>query len=250
MSMKNDPVPARPGGVPDLSGERAADTIVRDLEQRIATGEFKDGSPLPSERELIALYGSSRTVIREAITILTNRGFVQNRPRYRPIVRKPGYDSALDAISGIVSHLLNSPSGVRNLYDSRIFLERALVREAALSARKDDIARLDRALDANHEALPDSEAFYGTDVAFHGVLYRIPGNPIFPAIHDAFTAWLAPHWIKMPRSPERNLVNFQSHKAIFSAIIDRDPDGAEDALINHLRAAWEYVRVTFDPESS
>ena len=30
------------------------------------------------------------------------------------------------------------------------------------------------------------------------------------------------------------------------AIIERDPDGAERALLNHLSAAWEYVRGTFE----
>jgi DNA-binding FadR family transcriptional regulator len=50
----------------------------------------------------------------------------------------------------------------------------------------------------------------------------------------------------MLRSPERNRVNFLSHREIYLAIADRDPDTAERALQNHLSAAWEYVRGTFD----
>ena len=30
------------------------------------------------------------------------------------------------------------------------------------------------------------------------------------------------------------------------AIVERDPVAAEEALNNHLKAAWEFVRVTFD----
>jgi len=135
---------------------------------------------------------------------------------------------------------------VENLYDSRVFFERALVREAAAVARKEDMRELRQALAANEQAIEDSDRFYETDIAFHGVLYRISRNPIFPAVHEGFTAWLSPYWEKMLRSPERNLVNYKSHERIFLAIQERDPDAAEEALGNHLRAAWEYVRVTFD----
>lgn len=230
----------------DRAERRAADLIVSRIEQKIVSGELADRSPLPAERALMEEFGTSRTVVREAVTALANRGLIENRPRFRPVVRKPGYEAALTAVGGVVQHLLGEQGGVKNLYDSRVFLERALVREAAMHARKDDIQALKQALFENQEALDDSKRFYETDVAFHGVLYGIPQNPIFPAIHSAYTAWLAPHWIKMERSPERNRINFESHKAIFDAIMERDSDGAEEALLRHLRAAWEFVRVTFD----
>jgi DNA-binding FadR family transcriptional regulator len=138
---------------------------------------------------------------------------------------------------------------VRNLYESRLFIEQALVRQAALHARKQDIDDLRAALADNEAAIDDSDAFYQSDMAFHGVLYRIPRNPIFPAVHSAYTSWLAPHWSRMPRSPERNAMNFHSHAQIVERIVERDADGAENALRRHLDTAWEYVRVTF-PSSS
>lgn len=233
---------------PAASAGRAADFIIDQLERRIVSGDLPDRAPLPAERDLMAEFGASRTVVREAITALSNRGLIESRPRFRPIVRKPGYDTAFNAVGGIVRHLLGEHGGVKNLYESRVFIERALVREAAQSAQKEDIQNLKAALAANKAAIDDSERFYATDTAFHGVLYRIPRNPIFPAIHDAYTSWLAPHWAKMLRSPDRNRVNYLSHELICNAIIERDPEIAEEALQNHLKAAWEYVRVTFDKE--
>ncbi len=226
---------------------RAADLIVRELERRISSGELADGTHLPAERELMAEYNISRTVVREAVARLAAQGLVEARPRFRPVVRRPGYDAALLAISGVVTHLLGQNGGVKNLYDTRIFLEAALVRNAATSARKEDIAALREALEANQQAIPDSSRFYESDIAFHAVFYRIPRNPVFPAVHSAFTGWLASHWEQMLRSPERNRVNYLSHREIYNAIIDRDPDGAEKALLGHLSSAWEYVRGTFEP---
>lgn len=225
---------------------RAADAVVASLEARISSGELPDRQPLPAERDLMKEFGASRTVIREAISALSSRGLIESRPRFRPIVRKPGYDAVLQAAGNVVPHLLTTAEGVRNLYDSRVFLERALVREAAVSATRDDIAALRAALRDNEAAIDDSLSFYRTDVAFHGALYAMRHNPIYPALHEGYTNWLAPHWEKMLRSPERNRVNYLAHKAIFDAILERDADDAEDALISHLTAAWEYVRGTFD----
>jgi GntR family transcriptional regulator, sialic acid-inducible nan operon repressor len=224
---------------------RAADAVVAQIESRISVGEWPDGAFLPAERELMAEYGISRTVVREAVARLASRGLIEARHRFRPVVRRPGYDAALSAVGGIVSHLLSGSSGVKNLYDVRVFLEAALVRHAALHARREDIGELRSALAANEQAIPDSQRFYATDVAFHGVLYQVPRNPVFPAVHRAFTSWLAPHWERMLRSPERNRINYLSHREICEAIVERDPDTGERALQNHLAAAWEYVRGTF-----
>jgi len=225
---------------------RAADSVVAMLEAKIVSGELENRAPLPAERELMEQFGASRTVIREAISKLSSRGLIETRPRFRPIVRKPDYATVLHACGNVVQHLLTERSGIKNLYDSRVFIERALVREAALAARKEDIVNLRAALEDNRNAISDSSEFYRTDVAFHGVLYRIPRNPIFPTIHQGYTSWLAPQWDRMLRSPERNEVNYLAHKAILDAIMERDPLAAEEALTNHLKAAWEFVRVTFD----
>ncbi|MEX0345107.1 MAG: FadR/GntR family transcriptional regulator [Rhizobiaceae bacterium] len=224
---------------------RAADPVVRSIEEDIHSGELTDGQPLPTERHLMDKFGVSRTVVREAMRLLSSRGLVEARPRHRPVVRKPGFDTAVDVAGSIVSHMLSLPGGVKNLFDTRIMIEAALVRQAATHADKQSIVALKAALEANEAAVADSELFYQTDMRFHAVLYDIPKNPVLPAIHKAFTTWLAPHWSQMPRLPDRNRENYRAHKAIFEAILMRDPDSAEAALRDHLEAAWSQVRATF-----
>ena len=224
---------------------RAADMVVATLEKRIQTGALPDGSALPPERALMQEFGTSRTVVREAVQKLSNRGLVEARPRFRPRVRAPGYNTAIDAVGSIVTHLLAKEGGVRNLFDTRTMVEAALVREAAKSATKEHLAGLRAALQANLEAINTSAEFYQTDVAFHELLYQIPANPVLPAIHQAYTAWLSPQWAQMPRLPDRNRRNYEDHKAIFEAILMRDPDAAESALRAHLGHAWQQVHETF-----
>ena len=151
----------------------------------------------------------------------------------------------MQTVESVVGQLLNIPGGVKNLFETRIMIEAILVRQAALDATKEDIAALKEALEANRQSINDSEAFYRSDMQFHAVLYDVPKNPMLPAIHTAYSTWLAPHWSGMPRLTERNSQNYASHKAIYDAILARDPDAAETALRDHLANAWKQVRETF-----
>ncbi len=229
-----------------ISEHRAADHLISVFEAQIRSGALAEGDMLPPEREIVQTYGVSRTVVREAVLALSNKGLVQARPRHRPVVVKPGYDTALNVVQSIVGQLLDQPGGIRNLFDLRIMMEAALVREAALKATKEDIQRLKTALMANEAATGNSEAFFRTDTAFHGVLFEIPNNPVLPFIHRAYTTWLAPQWTQMPREPQRNQRNFQAHKRVYEAILHRDPDLAEKELRAHLAAAWDQVCITFE----
>lgn len=225
---------------------RAADNLISVFEHQILNGTLQDGDPLPTEREIVQTYGVSRTVVREAVLALSNKGLVDARPRFRPVVRKPGYDAAIQAVGSVAMRLLTEPGGVRNLFDFRIMMEAGLARQAAIHANRDHIANLKTALEANEAAIHNSHRFFDTDIAFHAVLYDVPDNPVLPSIHKAYTDWLSHHWTQMPRQPERNVQNAKAHRAIFEAILLRDPDAAEAALRTHLDAAWTQVRETFN----
>lgn len=211
----------------------------------IQSGGLQEGDRLPAERDLMQRYGVSRAAVREAIASLASRGLVVTRLGYRPIVRKPDYEIAIHKVGNLVGHLVADRNGAWNLFDSRIFLEAALVRWAAARARRDDIDELRDALEANRAAIGNALLFDETDAAFHAILYRIPGNPIYPAVHKAYVEWLIQHWRSMKRGADIDRMNFAGHRAIFDAITARDPDGAEEALRRHLVAAWEFVRSTF-----
>ena len=102
--------------------ERASAKIIRYLEQQILSGKLADRSPLPAERDLMDQFGASRAVVREAVAALSHSGLVEHRPRFRPVVRKPGVEAAFAAVGSIVEHLLGNERGVRNLYESRLFI--------------------------------------------------------------------------------------------------------------------------------
>lgn len=225
---------------------RNTDVVIGKLEKLILSGVFSTGEKLPSERKLMERFGVSRNVIRESIAALSRNGLLDTRPRFRPVVAYTGQQTAINILDGFVQHFIDQEGGFEHLFKSRVFIEAALCRHAALNARKEDIQALKKALAGNRAAIQDSEDFYKTDVIYHRVLYKIPNNPIFLTLHDAYVSWLYTHWKKMKRGADVNRLIYSGHETIFQAIIDRDPDEAELALKSHLNVAWERVKHTFN----
>ncbi|MGX7417595.1 trehalose operon repressor [Carnobacterium gallinarum] len=53
--------------------------IFLDLEKKIVGNEYPSGTLLPSESQLIQIYGVSRETIRKALNLLTNAGYIQKK---------------------------------------------------------------------------------------------------------------------------------------------------------------------------
>lgn len=62
--------------------------VAQQIRNHVLSGRYQEGATLPSERELAAEYGVSRTVIRRVIDILADENLVVRTPRCRPIVRR------------------------------------------------------------------------------------------------------------------------------------------------------------------
>ena len=78
---ENSPYRTKPAGK-SMHGR-----IVRELGQRILSGELAPGDRLPAESELIDKYEVSRPVLREAVRVLVAKGLVLSRQRAGAIVR-------------------------------------------------------------------------------------------------------------------------------------------------------------------
>ena len=221
------------------------DDVFSKMQRMILDGHFANGEKLPSERALMERFSVGRNVVRESIAALSKIGLLETKPRHRPIVTYTGQETAIDTVEGFLRHFLSDKTGFEHLFNSRLFIEAALCRHAALHARKEDIHKLRAALEKNKQAIHNSIEFYRTDVLFHKILYEIPRNPVFTTIQKAYVSWLVRHWAQMERGNELNALTFSGHEAIFNAIVERDPDAAEKALQDHLRIAWEQVKSTF-----
>ncbi len=218
--------------------------VAAHIERQILDGRLRPGDQLPPERNLRERFGVGRPAIREALIALSREGLVELTNGMRARVAMPTASGVLAGILPSVRALVATADGQRHLQGVRQFVEVGLARQAARDATGGDLARLGAALAANGAAVGDEPMFIRTDIAFHYVLADIARNPVFPALHDALSSWLAEQRIVTLAEPGQDAIAHAAHARIHAAIVARDPDAAEAAMRDHLEqltaAYWSH----------
>lgn len=212
------------------------------LQELMLNSELKPGDELPSERELMEMFGVGRTSVREAFVSLSQMGLVELRNGERARVTKPSATTVVDGLGGPVRHFLSEPHGVEELQRARVMFEVMLARHAANYAQDGDKEALRDALEANRQALGDVDRFTKTDLAFHLVLAESAHNSIFPALHSALITWLAQQRTVSLRAAGADQAAFAAHEAIYAAVAAGTPDAAEAAMTNHLHEVEHFYQ--------
>jgi DNA-binding FadR family transcriptional regulator len=75
------------------------------------------------------------------------------------------------------------------------------------------------------------------DASFHIAIARSAGNPLIVKLVEDLRSVLEEHSLAAARVPYRRRAAAEEHRAIYDAIVDRDPDGAAAAMEAHLAAA-------------
>jgi DNA-binding FadR family transcriptional regulator len=231
-----DPVPRR----------KLAQSVLDQLLESIQSGALQAGSRLPSERQLMAMFGVGRPAVREALQSLERMGLVSITHGERAQVVAPTVRDVFAQIGELTDHLLTTvPGNLAHLKEARVFFETGMVRKAATLATKEDIAALRQTLDAQRAALDDLSHFLEADMAFHVAITHVVGNPIYVALSEAFFGWLSKFYVDLVRLPGGEQLAITEHTAVFEAIAAHDPDAAAAAMEAHLlRANQLYAKLT------
>ena len=80
--------------------------IRRELEGRIRSGEWPPGHRIPTERELMELYGCARMTVGKAIGALVSQGLIERRKKAGSFVARPHVQTAVLEIPDIGALIL------------------------------------------------------------------------------------------------------------------------------------------------
>jgi len=191
--------------------------ILRILRHQILTNELAPGARL-SEADLSRRLGVSRQPVREALIRLTEAGLVQVLPQRGTEVLRISLPKVL------------SGRFVREA------VERAVVRQAALTAGAAAIAHLQDHIAAQEKAAArnDQARFLQADDALHqGLAASIGHGEAWGALQDAKFQMDRVRHLSLPDATPMELLIAQ-HKAILAAIRRRDPAAADAAMGAHL----------------
>jgi DNA-binding FadR family transcriptional regulator len=211
--------------------------LVEQIGGDIVQGRLLPGQPLPNEEELLARYEVSRTVLREALNVLSGKGLLDAKPRRGTIVRPRSEWSQLDpAILGWRDDSAE-PVGENadHLMELRRIIEPAAAELAAGRGTAEDHAAIAKAYDAMVAAGNDVQAFVDADVTFHVACLTAARNEfLLPVTHAIRVSLIASMRITNRDSEQNRTVTLPLHKAISDAILARDAPAARLAMQVHL----------------
>jgi DNA-binding FadR family transcriptional regulator len=222
-----------------ISRRKLSDEVFDRLYSMLLIGDYVPGDHLPSERELMEMFGVGRPAIREAMQTLERLGLVAIQHGQRPRVTAPTAEGLMSQIELTAMHMLsNSPQSLEHLKEARSFFELGMVARAARTAGEADITRLEELLERQSRELNrDALAFIKADMAFHQAIAVTTGNPIFIAVSHAMLDWLAHFHTAMLHWKGNEHVTLEEHERIVDAIRRHDEVGAVNEMRSHLERA-------------
>jgi DNA-binding FadR family transcriptional regulator len=202
--------------------------LLASLGRSIVRGEFVT-TGFPTEAELCVRFGASRTVMREAVKMLSAKGLLSSRQRQGTRVEPVENWNLLDP--DVLRWLMERP------FSNKIFLEFTQMRlaieptAAALAAEVQDkvaIAAIREGLEAMISTAGDQDTALQADIDFHVAILKASGNPFFmrlkPLINNALRLS-----IQLTNKISGHTASIASHEAILIAIEKGDPIAAEKA---------------------
>ena len=182
-----------------------ADTLAQRLQRRIAAGKFRTGERLPTESELMRMFGVGRSTVREAVRMLSDRGFLNVRQGAGTFVAAPAASDAL------VEQRLRR-ADIRELDEVRKILEAAIVERAAAAEAGD----LERCIAA--------------DIAFHAAIAEATHNKILSELYRTTTGHLQKGFRHIYRDTACFRASQPTHARLARNIADTDVQQALDTI--------------------
>ncbi|THV36405.1 FadR/GntR family transcriptional regulator [Glycomyces buryatensis] len=217
-----------------------AKAVTAELVQRIVRGDYPPDSTLPAEHALCTTFSVSRTVVREAVKVLQEKGLVQIRQGSGTRVLSSTSWNMLDEL--VLAAAIDEDETLGILDDlvvTRRLLESDMANVAARVAGQDDLDRLRALVDRMDELVDDPASYHERDRSFHDTVMRASGNRIARAVVRSLESQVINTASYMGRT-DRSLCTASNlgHRRICERIVARDPDGAAEAMFAHITEAW------------
>ncbi|WP_433003517.1 FadR/GntR family transcriptional regulator [Kribbella sp. CA-294648] len=217
-----------------------ASAVTAELVQRIVGGVHPSGTSLPPEPALCEAFAVSRTVIREAVKVLQEKGLVQVRQGAGTVVTPPAMWNILDElVLGSVIAEDDSLTVLDDLVVTRRLLESDMALVAAKTADQDTVDRLRELVDLMDEQVDDAVAYRELDQAFHDTIMQASGNRIARGVVRALESQVG-NTARYVGKNERALcvASNKGHRRVQERIAAHDPTGAAEAMSAHITEAW------------
>jgi GntR family transcriptional repressor for pyruvate dehydrogenase complex len=226
---------------------RLFEQVADQIEQRIVQGDLNPGDQLPSERELSLQFRVSRTVIREAIKALAQRGLIETQSGKGTFITNETSLAVKNSLNLMIR--LGGQERIGDLMQVREILEPEIAALAASKIDQEHLERMQKCIDIMDGTL-DPETWTNADLEFHFILGQATGNLLIPQIINAIVDLLREQRIRIGLTkggPERGQYH---HKRILNAVAKKNPDRTRQAMREHLLQVRKDTDVSIQSEHS
>lgn len=215
--------------------------LVEQLSAEMQTGTLISGQKLPTEAAIMARFGVSRTVVREAISKLQAGGLVETRHGIGTFVLPPS-----DTPSFRVNpNQLSTLHDVVALLELRISIETEAAALAAVRRTEGNLHVMQEAMLAFSSAIEAGRDAIAADFQFHHEIARATQNTHFADMMNSLGAQSIPR-ARLDTTPTLDVTRLaylrrvhQEHENILNAIASQDAESARAAMRTHLSNSRE-----------
>lgn len=209
--------------------------ILEHLARKIIDGTIKANEILPNEFAFAALFGVSRTMIRDVLKSLEGKGLIERKTNVGTRVRSIHSWNLLDKeLLDWSCGILTQSRFLVSLLELRLIIEPQAAALAAIRANDEDL----QLIRENFSSMVDAGGMCintEADIAFHKAIIKACGNLFVSQFGNAIQAALH-HTIYM--SNKANIdhqASIECHRQILKAIENRDSGGAYAAMSRVLK---------------
>lgn len=169
--------------------QKVTDLIADQIRQRIFSGEYRTGDPLPSEAELIVQTASSGTSVRGALRILETEGLIRMKQGRSggAIVQIPGEQELETTMNQLIRAQDISLPELLGMQDA---IEPLCARLAALHRTDEDLEAISTALSSIVEHRGDVPSLLEAHSAWHVAVARASHNELLSGLMIALVHWI------------------------------------------------------------
>jgi len=216
--------------------------VMEDLGVAVVTGHYSEDNPFPIESVLCQQYSVSRSVLREAVKMLTAKGLLAALPRHGTWVQPERSWNFLDP--DVLRWLLERKLSFQLLIEftqMRLAVEPFAAAMAAQSAGRTEIAAMMAAIARMAAAENGEDDPLTADIAFHVAVMRASGNRFYAQFCDMIDT-AARFSIRTTNFVKGvNQASVADHKKVADAIAMGDAIAAESQMRVLMQEALDLI---------
>lgn len=223
-------------------GRNLTHQVTYKLGAAIVRGDYGINQVFPTEAELCTQFDISRSVIREAVKMLTAKGLISSRPRQGIRVQPTSNWNMFD--TDVLEWTLTSRPSLellREFTELRIAIEPEAAILAARKQNQAEIARIGAALERLGAAADGRDDPLEADIAFHTAILLASENRFFIQLRSFIQTALRVSIASTNQLKGVEMASEADHRAIYDAIVAGDVEAAQNASLAILNEALSLI---------